>query len=49
MEFPNRSVAISEPDYALIEEIRLCENESRKQIVHLAIKMFYGQWIEEPA
>ena len=43
------SVAISDIDMALVNEIRLAEELTRKEVVHLAIKMFYGQWIEEPA
>ena len=37
-------VAISDFDMALVNEIRLAEELTRKEVVHQAINRFYEKW-----
>jgi hypothetical protein len=37
-------IEVSDSDYALVEEIRLSEELTKKEVVHQAIIQFYFQW-----
>ena len=37
-------IEVSDSDYALVEEIRLSEELTKKEVVHQAINRFYEKW-----